>query len=683
MATSGEYTWNPSTYGPGVGYPNRAKITWTASWNQATLQWTVAWNATAQGASTAGRWTTVYGSNNGCNSYVTITDENGNVLQTKSIVAKMETVKNNTVLLEGSFTVGVTTTGTRSLIFSGQIYFETTGSAGISTASPQTFALDTVPLASYFTTAPSGVTVGSSGGVSTVNITRYNSSYTHDVTWTFGSHSQTLTGQGTSASFTIPASWLDAIPNSLTGTCTVKLVTKSGSTQIGQATTAQFTITANVVPSYTSIVYSYRGAAYSAGITNALIAGYSNMRIAVSGAAGANGSSVARIEFIKGTSTMATVNTSAASYTYDTPLLTAAETTTFTVRITDTRGKYVQQTSQSFTIKAYAVPAFTAASVYRSNSSGSPADDGTYIKITATAAATPAENSITSLQYATKETTSSSWSADANIPSGAISGYSNTTSYDVRLTATDKLGNKSYKYYTVPTQAFTMDFKVGGKGVAFGKVAETDNIVDSAWAFRTSHGGNNADAGLTVEHGTTNKESTVEVKRTDVNRDIALMVGAGGTNRGLYINDGNMDGWLVYYDDNNLHLQKPLVLSAPLGLSYGGTGQAAATHLTSGVITRTSGATLTSQDIAIWGKVIVIRLLVTTTTSYSAGTNMFEGTIASGYRPVMSNTSGGGYYSNAGIIVQAQDTGGINARVISNSIPSGAQIGFSITYIMA
>ncbi len=481
MATSGEYTWNPSTYGPGVGYPNRAKITWTASWNQATLQWTVAWNATAQGASTAGRWTTVYGSNNGCNSYVTITDENGNVLQTKSIVAKMETVKNNTVLLEGSFTVGVTTTGTRSLIFSGQIYFETTGSAGISTASPQTFALDTVPLASYFTTAPSGVTVGSSGGVSTVNITRYNSSYTHDVTWTFGSHSQTLTGQGTSASFTIPASWLDAIPNSLTGTCYVTLVTKSGSTQVGQATTAQFTITANVVPSYTSIVYSYQGPAYSAGITNALIAGYSNMRIAVSGAAGANGSSVARIEFIKGTSTMATVNTSAASYTYDTPLLTAAETTTFTVRITDTRGKYVQQTSQSFTIKAYAVPAFTAASVYRSNSSGSPADDGTYIKITATAAATPAENSITSLQYATKETTAGYWSADANIPSGAISGYSNTTSYDVRLTATDKLGNKSYKYYTVPTQAFTMDFKVGGKGVAFGKVAETDNLVDSAW----------------------------------------------------------------------------------------------------------------------------------------------------------------------------------------------------------
>jgi hypothetical protein len=53
---------------------------------------------------------------------------------------------------------------------------------------------------------------------------------------------------------------------------------------------------------------------------------------------------------------------------------------------------------------------------------------------------------------------------------------------DISETTLD--GNKAYKYYTVPTQAFTMDFKVGGKGVAFGKVAETDNLVDSAWPIQ-------------------------------------------------------------------------------------------------------------------------------------------------------------------------------------------------------
>lgn len=481
MATSGSYLTSKVVNSmTGDGCPDRANISWSASWNPATLQWTVAWSANGAGYYN-NNYVTIFSGT------VTIKDQNGTVIQTKSMSGQIAQARKDVQLIADSFTLGVDTNGNQSLQFDAVFRIGYNSATGESTGS-QTFALDQVPLASYFTNAPAGVTVGSSGGVSTVNITRYNSSYTHDVTWTFGSHSHTEPGVATSISYTIPASWLDAIPNSLTGTCYVTLVTKSGSTQVGQAVTAQFTITANVVPSYTSIVYSYRGAAYTAGITNALIAGYSNMRVAVSGAAGAYGSSIARMEFIKGTSTMATVNTSAASYTYDTPLLTAAETTTFTVRITDTRGKYVQQTSQSFTIKAYALPSFTAADVYRSDSSGSPADDGTYIKITATAAATPAENSITSLQYATKETTSSSWSADADIPSGAVSGYSNTTSYDVRLTATDKLGNKVYKYYTVPTQAFTMDFKAGGKGVAFGKVAETDNLVDSAWPIKSAGG---------------------------------------------------------------------------------------------------------------------------------------------------------------------------------------------------
>lgn len=679
MATSGNYTWTPSTYGPGVGYPNRAKITWNATWNQSAMLWTVNWNATAQGASTAGRWTTVYGSNNGCNSYITVTDANGNVLQTKSIVAKMETVKNDTVLLEGSFNVGVDVYGNQSLTFAGQINFETTGSAGISSGS-QAFALDNIPLASTISSiSPSSVAVTTSGGAVTVNIARNNNAYTHTVVWAFGSHSQTQTGQGTSASYTIPASWLDAIPNATSGTASVRVTTYSGSTQIGNPTTASFTITAAVNPSIGSVSVSPSG--NPSGITQ-YIAGYTKAAISASSVSGVQGSTIKKVEFLNG-STVLSSNTTP-SYSYTTGAVSGSSAT-FGVRVTDSRGKTATKSASAVTIAAYAVPTIYA-NAYRSDSSGTAQTDGTYLKVTASATATPSGtggNSITALKYSYKATTSSSWSAEADIPSGAVSGFANTTSYDVRVRAQDAIGNSSYRYFTIPTAEYTMDFKVGGKGVAFGKVAETDNLVDSAWAFRTSHGGNNADAGLTVEHGTTNKESTVEVKRTDVNRDIALMVGAGGTNRGLYVNDGNMDGWLVYYDDNNLHLEKPLALATPLGISAGGTGQAAVTHLTSGVITRTSGATLTSQDIAIWGKVIVIRLLVTTTTSYSAGTNMFEGTIASGYRPVMSNTSGGGYYSNAGIIVQAQDTGGINARVISNSIPSGAQIGFSITYIMA
>ena len=172
------------------------------------------------------------------------------------------------------------------------------------------------------------------------------------------------------------------------------------------------------------------------------------------------------------------------TYTYTTGTLSGSSAT-FKVRVTDSRGRQNIGSASAITIEAYAVPAFSNTSVYRCNSSGTAQNDGTYIRVTASAVATPSENSITALTYATKATTSSTWSAEANVGSGVTaSGFANTTSYDVRITATDKLGNKSYKYYTIPTAEYTMDFKVGGKGVAFGKVAETDNLVDSAWDIK-------------------------------------------------------------------------------------------------------------------------------------------------------------------------------------------------------
>lgn len=554
MATSGNFNFAASTYGPGVGYPNYAKITWSATWNQSALQWTVTWNATAQGASTAGRWTTVYGSNNNCNSYITITDENGNVLQTKSITAKMETVKNGTVLLEGSFNVGVTSTGTRSLVFSGQIYFETTGSAGISSGS-QTYALDTVAMASSISSVTSNVLVGSSGGSVTVNINRKSSSYTHTVVWKFGSQSATQTGQTTSATYTIPASWLAQIPNAPSGAATVTVTTFNGSTQIGEPVSASFTITANVNPTIGSVSVAPRGAAYSAGITSVYIAGYSTALITASSVAGVQGSTIKKVEFIKDGGVLSSNTTP--TYTYTTGVLSGSSAT-FKVRVTDSRGKTAEKSASAITIQAYANPTISA-SVFRSNSSGTASSDGTYIRITATATATPSANSITALKYATKASTASSYGAEADIGSGVTkSGFANTTSYDVRIRATDKIGNSVYQYFTVPTSSYTMDFKVGGKGVAFGKVAETDELVDSAWNIRSA-------GQIWSERATGDGRYAAIVAKSQTNAAIAayndtnanyieLVDGSSG-NRGLYTDSG----WMLYLGtDGEIHFGKPV-----------------------------------------------------------------------------------------------------------------------------
>ena len=54
-------------------------------------------------------------------------------------------------------------------------------------------------------------------------ITAYNSAYTHKVTWKFGSYTATQSiAAGTAyASYTIPLSWLAAIPNATSGAATV------------------------------------------------------------------------------------------------------------------------------------------------------------------------------------------------------------------------------------------------------------------------------------------------------------------------------------------------------------------------------------------------------------------------------------------------------------------------------
>ena len=115
--------------------------------------------------------------------------------------------------------------------------------------------LKTIPRASSFTLSTSTVTAGSTN--MTVNIDRASSSFTHTVQWKLGSHTKSITGVGSSASYTIPESWLDAIPNSTSGTGTVTVTTYNGSTKIGSASKS-FTVKAasDVVPSFTGITFT-------------------------------------------------------------------------------------------------------------------------------------------------------------------------------------------------------------------------------------------------------------------------------------------------------------------------------------------------------------------------------------------------------------------------------------------
>ena len=534
MATSGTLQLNPNTYTTD-GAPNRADINWSATWNSSTLQWSVSWNAVAAG-NTNSYWVTIFSGT------VTFTDANGNVLDTKSMAAQVPKARGGDQLLSGSFVVGVDSLGNQTLNISGRFQIEYNGSgsdnAGTSKGSGS-YALDQMAMASTFTVTSS--TVGASGGASTVSISRRSPSYTHSVTWTFGSYTHTETGVGTSVTYTIPASWLNAIPSSATGVGSVTVQTYNGSTPIGSAATAQFSVTAAVNPSIGSFTSAPRGAAYNAQITNyqtVYVSGYSTALLTASSVAGAYGSTITKYEFLQNNALIAQYSSSASSYSHTTGTLSGTSIV-LSVRVTDSRGA-TASASITVTPKSYATPTLSSANAYRCNSSGTATNDGTYVTINATAVATPTENSITSLSYAVKLASSSTYGNEIALTNGTSSlssGYANTVSWDIRITATDKLGQSSYRYFTIPTAEYTMDFKVGGKGVAFGKVAETDNLVDSAWSIKTSANVQAAGAGL---FGNSNENATV----------ISLTNSTGTTNLhrsgsygGLY--DSGTGKWLL------------------------------------------------------------------------------------------------------------------------------------------
>ena len=616
MATSGTLQLNPNTYTTD-GAPNRADINWSATWNSSTLQWSVSWNAVAAG-NTNSYWVTIFSGT------VTFTDANGNVLDTKSMAAQVPKARGGDQLLSGSFVVGVDSLGNQTLNISGRFQIEYNGSgsdnAGTSKGSGS-YALDQMAMASTFTVT--STTVGASGGASTVNISRRSPSYTHSVTWTFGSYTHTETGVGTSVTYTIPASWLNAIPSSPNGVGSVTIQTYNGSTPIGGVVgPVQFSVTAAVYPSIGSFTSAPRGAAYTAQITNyttTYVSGYSTALLTASSCLGAYGSSIKRYDFYQSGALIAQYSSAASSYSHTTGTLSGSEIQ-FTVVVTDTRDR---QTSAnvSVSLRPYATPTFSSANAYRCNSSGTATNDGTYVKVEATAVATPSENSIVSLTFAEKPTTSNTWSNEISIASYPITGgYANTSSYDVRIRATDKLGQTSYRYFTIPTAEYTMDFKVGGKGVAFGKVAETDNLVDSAWQIRTLKAtGDGLDSAIVVK--SQNNAAIAAYNDTNANY-IELCDGSSG-NRGLYTAD---QGWIFRLDpnDNNIYFGSYNILTtktvnrsrksaATITISAGGqnsvtidVSRSGYTALAIAGITNTGGAGLAISDFYLSNNTVFI-----------------------------------------------------------------------------
>lgn len=362
----------------------------------------------------------------------------------------------NTVVITYTRTVSHNADGTKSLVldFSGGI----SGTTLTSIDCQGMITLDTIPRASSFS-IPSSVNMGSDLSVS---ITRASPNFTHDVTLTFSEQTVEASNVETSATLAVPIGWASQIPDATSGTGTVTVTTKNGSTIIG-TTSKKITVTvpSSVVPTLT--------------LETALVTGYSGLYLQGVSKCKLTGTAAGVYE-----STIESISYSGAGYTgsgttYTTGVLNVTGDITFTATATDSRGRTTTKTVK-ITVIAYNAPSISNYSAQRCNSAGAIQVDGTYLSVKATfsCASVNGKNAV-SCNVSYKKSTASAWSGTTALTSNTakvIGGGSITLNefWQVRFVVKDSVGTTTTVTVDIPTSAYRAVFGEDRSG--FGQYPE-------------------------------------------------------------------------------------------------------------------------------------------------------------------------------------------------------------------
>ena len=360
--------------------------------------------------------------------------------------------------------------------FSGQVWKDS--GYLTATAEAKSFQLASIPRATvpYMGTATIGEEVH-------ISLPRASSGFTHTLRYVFGGAAETIdTGVADGYDWLVPESLAAQIPNDPSGTGTLTCETYSGSTIIG---TKSVPFTASVpgsmkpaiTPGWATVTYDNSGTKAS-GIA-AWVQGYSKAKAVFNGS---------KVTCKQGASIAKYAVTYLGKTVEESPYRTETiSTTSATVRcaVTDSRGLSAYEDFE-IAIHPYAPPALTGAMLYRADGDGAASDSGTHIAGRATANYYPigGENAATIRGY--WKAVGGSYGSGEALSSGVtgiISGsavISTDRSYVAKLVITDSLGNTAEFEDSIPTERVAFHLKEGGNGAAFGKVAETEYVLELA-----------------------------------------------------------------------------------------------------------------------------------------------------------------------------------------------------------
>ena len=379
-------------------------------------------------------------------------------------------------LQSGDIWVGHEADGTKSFDYSVSGWLYSYGDYGASGTS----TLNTIPRASQ----PSCITypnttndIGNMNSTITIHMNRNSSAFTHTVKYYFGNASGTIaTGVVDNCSWKIPLSLANQVPNAVSGVGSIEVTTYNGSTKIGTKSVG-FTVhvPSSVVPSFSSLGVTRVDGSVPSG-WGIYVQGKSKATLTINGATGSYGSTIKTYAISGG-------GFSSASSSFTTGFLTTAGTITFTATITDSRGRTSSKTA-SISVVSYTAPSISKATAVRCNSGGTVIDDGTYAKVncTYTYSNCNSKNTLTTkVEY--KKVSDGSYTNAGTFSSGTdktlgSGGINIDNSYNIKFTISDTFTSVSYEVL-ISTAFTTIDLRKGGKGIAIGKVAEEDNLVDA------------------------------------------------------------------------------------------------------------------------------------------------------------------------------------------------------------
>lgn len=309
----------------------------------------------------------------------------------------------------------------------------------------------------------------------TVSINKPNADFVNKVVIEIGSRTEEYTNIDTSCTFTIPASWIDQIPESTSGVGKVYVYTYRNGSQVGSPDVKNFTITVpeTVVPSVSMTSENMSDNATVDG-WDTLVQGFSKIKLTATATAG-SGSSIASIAF-SGDG----VSQSGTDLSVISDLLINSGARTWTVTATDKRGRTATATVTRI-VHEYHTAAVQSLESYRSDMFG--VDDpgtGTYITSTPVyeIASCDGHNTATVKKIEYKINTGSTWTVgQASAASGSTYTYGPISvlyAYDVRITVTDALGSTAV-YQTSVISAIGFSFGMNGRCARLGGPVRYDD----------------------------------------------------------------------------------------------------------------------------------------------------------------------------------------------------------------